>query len=1033
MAAARRLLFVLMSAAFCALQLHAQDATGSVSGRVVDATTQEPLPGVNVIVVGTRRGAVTQANGDFVIGAVPVGTQTVRASRIGYAAAQQEVSVTAGATATAQFSLPHQAVTLSEVTVSVGYGTQRKEAITGSVATVKGDEANVGVTTNATQLVQGRVAGVDVTQNNGEPGAGSQIRIRGGTSISASNDPLYVIDGVPIENTPTEPGGIGIGGAPSSPRNPLNMLNPSDIASITVLKDASATAIYGSRGANGVILIETKRGNPNGSVIEYDGYVASSSPSKTLDVLTGDEYRAFVRKEVAAGVLDTSRLSSLGSANTNWEDALTRNAVTHNHNLSFSGGSPDTRYRASLNYLDQNGVVVANGLRRYQGRLNGTQNSFNNRLRLGVNLTASHVIDDYIPYERTGGFEGGVFVNMVTFNPTRPVTIRDPVTGKMVYYEVGTGSQSLRNPVALANQIADQGTTTRILGNASGDVDILSNLTGRLNVGIDRSEGLRDIYFPLSSPAGAQYPGLANQASQDNTTQTIQTLLTFHQNFLETSNVEIVGGYEYNKYNTGGFGAQAQGYGTDAFHFYNLGAGATLVAPYSYREQSMLASFFTRANYSFRDRYFLTGVLRKDGSSRFGENNKWATFPAVSASWRISEEPFMHFSPISDLRLRAGYGVQGNQAVPAYASLLLLGSGTGYNYVLGSNGEKIITGISPTRNANPDLRWEQTAQSNIALDYGFLDSRFTGSLEYYVKNTKDLLLEVNVPQPANVGTRLENIGRVRNSGVELSLDSRLLDGGPLNWTAGLVFSAERNKVVDLGSRQYNVTGSVSGQGQSDQYSQRILPGYALGTFYGPVYAGLDANGKQLFKHYSPTGQYLGTTVSPGGDDIRPIGNANPKWTAGLHSQASWRNFDAGFLLRASVGNDVFNNTALVYATQGNVLQDKNFLRSALSDRTGIHEPAIYSSRWIEDGSFVRLQNLTVGYTFDLPNFLRSSGPNGSASKTRVYLSGDNLFTATHYSGYDPEVNTDAGLATRGIDYLNYPRPRTFTGGVRVSF
>ncbi|HEX2779841.1 MAG TPA: SusC/RagA family TonB-linked outer membrane protein [Gemmatimonadaceae bacterium] len=1030
MAAVRRLIPALLAGAFCAAQLGAQEPTGTISGRVVDATTQEPLPSVSVTVVGTRRGALTQNDGAFVIGGVPAGTQTVRASRIGYGASQQAVTVSAGATVTTQFSLQRQAVQLSEVTVSVGYGTQRKEAITGSVATVNGDEANVGATTNATQLVQGRVAGVNVTLNNGEPGAGSQIRIRGGTSISASNDPLYVVDGVPIENTPTEPQGIGIGGAPSSPRNPLNLLNPADIASITVLKDASATAIYGSRGANGVILIETKRGNPNGSVIEYDGYVASSSPSKKLEVLTGDEYRAYVRRQVAAGVLDTSRLRTLGTANTNWEDALTRNALSHNHNLSFSGGSQDTRYRAAINYLDQQGVIIANGLRRYQGRLNGTQNSFNNRLRLGLNLTASHVMNDYLPYERTGGFEGGVFVNMVTFNPTRPVTYRDPVTGKMVYYEVGGGSQSLRNPVALANQVNDQGTTTRILGNASSDFDILSNLTGRLNVGIDRSEGLRDIYFPLSSPAGAQYPGLASQASQDNTSQTIQTLLTYHQNVLTDANVEVVGGYEYNKYNTGGFGAQARGYSTDAFNFYNLGAGGTLVRPYSYREGSALSSFFTRANLSFRDRYFLTGVLRKDGSSRFGENNKWATFPAISASWRISEEPFMNFAPVSDLRIRAGYGVQGNQAVPPYASLPLLGSGGGFNYPFG---DAIASGVGPTRNANPDLRWEQTAQSNIALDYGFLENRFSGSLEYYVKNTKDLLLEVSVPPPANVGTRIENIGRVRNAGVELSLDSRLYDRGTFTWSAGLVFSKEKNKVVNLGSRRFIVTGSVSGQGQSNQNAQRILPGQPLGTFYGPVYAGLDANGKQLFRHYSPTGQLLGTTTTPGGDDLRIIGNANPDWTAGLRSQASWRNFDAGFLIRASVGNDVFNNTALVYATQSNALQDKNFLRSALNDRTGIREPAIYSSRWIEDGSFVRLQNVTVGYSFDLPSFFRSSGPNGAASKTRIYVSGDNLFTSTDYTGYDPEVNTDAGLATRGIDYLNYPRPRTITGGVRVSF
>jgi iron complex outermembrane receptor protein len=459
------------------------------------------------------------------------------------------------------------------------------------------------------------------------------------------------------------------------------------------------------------------------------------------------------------------------------------------------------------------------------------------------------------------------------------------------------------------------------------------------------------------------------------------------------------------------------------------------VRPFSWREESRLVSFFTRTNFSFADRYFLTGVLRYDGSSRFGAGNKWALFPAVSASWRISDEPFMGARPfgLSELRIRAGFGLQGNQAVPPYASLILLETAGNARYVFG---EAPVTGVAPVRNPNPDLKWEETAQFNIALDYGFRDNLISGSLEYYVKNTSDLLLTVAVPQPAVVSDRLENIGKVRNRGVEFSLDGQVLNRSDLNVMAGLVFSADRNEVVDLGGRTFIATGNVSGQGQSGQVSQRIMPGFALGTFFGPEFVGVNDEGKQLFNQYEVERdadgrvirrELIGQTTAPSGDDYVVIGDANPDFTIGLRSQANWGRFDASLLVRAEQGRDVFNNTALVYSTKGNALQDKNFLASALDDPTGISEPAIFSSRWIEDGSFVRLQNVTVAYTFDLPG-LATAGRN-----TRVYVSADNLLMLTGYSGYDPEVHAEVGLASRGIDYLTYPRPRTFTAGVRVSF
>ena len=1032
MARFRRLFPALIGAVLSSSQLGAQDATGTITGRVIDGPTQQPLAAVTIQIVGTQRGALSRQDGSYTLTGVPAGIHRLRTTRIGYTSATAEVTVAMGSTVTQDFTLTPAAVVLEEI-VSVGYGTQRREAVTGSVATINAEAANVGVTKNVNDMLQGRAAGVTTIQNNGEPGAGVQIRIRGGTSISASNEPLYVVDGVPINNVETETAGIGIGGEPPLPRNPLNLLNPADIASITVLKDASATAIYGSRGANGVVLIETKKG-PLGSAanVDYDGYVAAATRSEYLDVLNGDEYRAFVEEQVDLGNLAPERLDELGTANTDWERELSQTGITHNHNLAFAGGGDATRYRASLNYMNQQGVVISNGFERYQGRLNGTHNAMDGRLRLGLNLTASRVENDYLAFENTGGFEGGVFMNAAIFNPTRPVTVVDDETGQVNFYEAGVGRLSVRNPVAMANQVQDFGSTTRALGNVTADMDlfpsIIPGLTGSLNLGADITDGIRQIYLPRSSPIGAEWGGRAQQANRDNRSVTFQSLLTYRTSVLEQHDVDIVGGYEFNEYRTEEFGAEGRGYITDAFSFYNLGGGAELVRPWSWANEHRLISFFTRANYAFADRYFLTGSLRRDGSSRFGTNNKWALFPALSAAWTISEEPFMANAPfsLSNLRLRAGWGVQGNPGVPPYASLILLETGARYVF-----GETPVTGVAPVRNPNPLLKWEETEGYNLGVDFGFMEQRFTGTVEYYIKNTSDLLLTVPVPQPALVGDRLENIGELENRGLELSLDAQVMSRQDLSWLAGLVLAAEQNEVVSLGGRGFIPTGGVSGQGQTGQNSQRIMPGHELGTFYGPVFAGVDGQGRQTFRCTTPsTSCVSGVTTTPTANDYAVLGDANPDYTFGLRNQVDWGRFDFSMLIRGEMGREVFNNTALVYATQSNARQDKNFLRSALNDPTDIDEPAIYSSRWIEDGSFIRLQNVTVGYTFDI-GVLGSAF--SSVRDTRVYLSGDNLLLISDYSGLDPEVHVQSGLASRGIDYLAYPRSRTFTAGVRFAF
>ena len=1022
MALGRYLIPSLVGGMLLSAQLGAQ-GTGGISGRVLDSASQQPIVGASVRIEGTQRGALSRDDGGFSMSAVPEGTHRLRVTRIGYGPMEQTVAVTGGGTANVTFLMPRRAA-LIEGVVTVGYGTQRREAITGSVATVEPSEANVGVVTNPQQMLQGRVAGITMVTNNGEPGSSSQIRVRGGTSLSASNDPLYVVDGVPLQNEGVVAGAAVNGVNAALGRNPLNTINPNDIESISVLKDASATAIYGSRGANGVILIQTKRGSRGGSVVEYDTYIAAASAARKLDLASGNEYKSFVQGEVSAGRLPSSQLAALGNANTNWEDELTRQGYATSHNLSFSGGSQTTRYRASLNYFDQQGVVISSGLKRYQGRLNGTQEAINGRLNLGLNLTASRVLNDYVAMENGGGFTGGLFTNMAIFNPTQPVRITDASGTR--FYEIGTGAQGTRNPVALAEQIDDRAPENRILGNLTGSFSILPSLTAQTTVGADYTNSTRQTYIPRVSPIGAEFNGVARQAERSLQNLNFQQLLTFAPGMGDNHELEVVGGYEYSQFDNSGFEVIMQGFVTDNFTWNNFGGGtqAGSPVPVSYRQESKLVSFFSRANYGFQNKYFLTGVVRYDGSSRLAEGHKWSVFPALSASWRLSQEAFMRNSPFSNLSLRAGWGRQGNQAVKPYGTQLLLRTDNGARYPFGG---VVTTGLVATQVANPDLKWETSDQVNVGIDYGFRNDRLTGVIDFYQKTTHDLLFDAPVPQPAVVATRTENIGSIRNRGFEATLDANLIDRPTRSFTSGLVLSMERNKVLDLGAeRKFIITGNVNGQGQSGRFAQRIMLDEPLGTFWGPQFVHVQ-NGKQYFKcNRQATDCVNGLTLAPTAADEAIIGNANPNFSLGFRSNGRWSRFDASWLWRGEFGKDVFNNTALIYSTKGNAKQGRNFLRSALTAPDSINEPSIFSSRWIENGSFFRLQNVTVGYTFDLPG--RFGG-----RATRVYLSGDNVLLFTGYDGYDPEVHTDLGLASRGIDYLTYPRARTFTLGAHVQF
>ena len=999
----------------------------TVSGVVTDASTDDPLPFVNIVVDGTTRGVATDIDGEYSIEVD--GPETVLIYRyLGYV----EQAIAVGAQSVINVQMQEDSNLLDDVVV-VGYGTQRRGDVTASVTTVEVDEANDGLVTSASDFLEGRVAGLSVIETSGEPGADVQVRIRGGTSISSSNQPLYVIDGIPVSGEAVTPGGAGDVSTGPAP-NPLTLINPNDIASMTVLKDASATAIYGSRGANGVILITTKNGIEGQTTVDYEGNVSISSAANNYDIATADELRALVNR------LDPGASSTLGDANTNFLDAVFDQSVSQTHNLSFSGGNQVAQYRASLSYLDQDGIVVSSGLERITGRLNANSGFLNNRLRFGLNLTSAVTSNDFVPANATGGAQGGIFQNLIDFSPTKPANDADSQDG---FFETG-GSFDPRNPIALAEQIDETARTTRSLGNLNAELDLIQGLTATVNVGGDRSVGRRQGYYSRFSPVSEGAGGSAFQRDLERTSKTLQSYLTYTLQSDGPHSLNVLGGYEYNDFDTQEFSLQGQGFVTDVLTSNRINAAENIVTDgggigpgsFSFRTAYRLISYLSRANYSFDDKYYLTGVLRYDGSSRFSEDNQFALFPAVSAAWRLSNEAFLEDNGfISDLRLRAGYGLVGNQALPSdYLPLALLAADPGSRAVLGG---QVVTGVAPNQLANPDLKWEQKEEFTVGLDYGIFGGRAFGSLEFYRNTTEDLLLQVQIPAPAPVPTQIQNVGSIRNTGIDFSLDASLYDSGSTAFTLGATFSTNTNEVLDLGGRDQIFTGSISGRGQTGGNSLLLTPGQPYPVFYGAEFTGdYNAEGFPLYNDYEDTtgdgfnDNLVGTTTLPDQGDYQIIGDPRPDFTYGVRLGLEVGAFTARAFLRGEQGRELFNNTNLVYSSEGAALSGFNYIVREFDDRESPSAPAVYSDRFIEDASFLRLDQLTFEYA--VPPSLLGTTVGANVRNVRLFVTGNNLFVITPYSGVDPEVSANAssnGISAFGIDYLPYPRARTFTVGV----
>ncbi|MGH7496098.1 MAG: SusC/RagA family TonB-linked outer membrane protein [bacterium] len=980
-----------------------------IKGKVISGEDRSGMLGVNILVKHTARGTTTDNNGHFELDNVS-SQDTLVFTFIGF----QRTEMPIRGRDVINVTLTPQALA-GEAVVVIGYGTQQRREVTSAIATLSDFGFTQGAIRDHQFLLQGRVPGVVVTQSSGDLGAAPLIRIRGGTSVSASNEPMIVIDGVPVDNSSSTPGGEGITDGVRD--NPLAMVSPADIASIDILKDASAAAIYGARGGNGVIQITTRQGRAGGFSLTYDGYASTSSQSKKLDLLNAQEYQNFAA-QVGASLPDPSLTTS-----TDWQDEAVRTGFSQSHNLSFSSGSELTQYIVSLNYLDEQGIVLGSERSRVSARLNLNHSAFDRKLRLGVRFNPTYIRRNNTPYQQTAGFEGGLFTNIYKMSPTLPVYLSDGS-----YYEYP--STGIRNPVALAKEIDDISKSMRLFLNTTAEYDVFPSLTGKINLGFDRTEASRDIYQPGSLPYASGFGGLGGRADvKDNTRQNVLFEATgnYRRNIGASQKLEATGGYTFQEFQNRDVGATAQGFVTDAWSFNNLEGGSDFsVRPSSLQSKNRLISFLGRVNYNVSEKYLFSAALRYEGSSRFGVGNKWGTFPALSAGWRLSQEPFMEsFGSLSDMKLRLSYGVTGNQDIGDYKSLLILGPGA--NAVIG---DAVRTGVAPTQLANPDLKWEETSQLNFGIDFGFLDDRISGTIDVYNKTTTDLLLEYDVPQPAVVATRLENAGKVTNKGIELGLNTVNISSPGFFWRTSLNFAYNKNEVVDLGDRESIITGIVSGAGLSGVRAQIVLPGNPLGTFFGPRFLGYDSEGNEILS--SDAGRPEATT-GPLGDGRQILGDAQPDFNLGLSSTMIYKKWDFRFFFQGVTGFSLFNNTRLEYQRPSNVTNGINLLRGALEDVANGMNPAResrYSDRFIEDGSFIRLQNVTLGYTFDAFSNVRS---------LRAYVSADNLFILTDYQGYDPEVNNfavdpndpTARVQTLGIDYANYPRSRTFTFGFSI--
>jgi len=982
----------------------------TVSGVVTDAAG--PLPGVNVIEKGTQNGTTTDFDGNYSID-VSSDDAVLVFSFIGYK--PQEIAV-AGQT-NIDVTLEEDAASLEEVVV-VGYGSIRKKDATGAVDVVNTEDFNKGVTTSPEQLLQGRSAGVQVTTASGEPGSGATIRIRGASSVRSGNDPLYVIDGVPFNNDSNASGSsTGDISGNTSAKNPLNFINSNDIESISILKDASSTAIYGSRAANGVIIITTKSGKRGKGKINYSFTTTTSKVANEYDLLSSS---AFASANPGA---------DQGSS-VNAFDEIARTANTNEHNLSYAGGSDSGNYRVSLGLLNQEGVIENTGLDKYTFNSSVSQKFFDDVVEISANVTASQIESEATALSESIGAEGDLMTSALKWNPTQSFYNADGT-----FFQP---SNNQRNPLAFLNYFNDDTQTTKLFGNVKFGLNILKDLKYEFTYGFDRTNAFRGIAVSrLFNTTNTLDRGFANTSNSRFTNQLFTNTLTFSKDVSDALNINVVAGHSYEEYRGSGENLTLRDFDFDDQSLYlkNIFAAGTIdrngYSSLSYDPINRLVgfvpislqSYFARGIVSIQNKYILTATLRADGSSRFGSNNKYGYFPSFAFAWKIQEEGFLPDS-VTEMKLRAGYGQTGNQQFNAEASREV--------FVPQDGG-----GVTRLNIGNPDLKWETTTQLNFGLDFGF-NNRLTGNIDYFRKNTNDLLFRLPVSQPGPVGSfSWANFDdEIVNSGVEIGLNYKAIDNEDFSLDFGGNISFLKNEIngKEAFTQFGTSTGAASGQGLSGENLQLLYDGQPLYAFYLPVFEGFDASGTPIYADTNGDGTVDTNFDQPGGQSDRKfVGDPNPNINVGLYLRANYKNWDLSVNGYGAYGHQIYNNTANALFSQSALNKGENVTTNVIGNGEDPASSPIVSTRFLESGDFFRLSNASLGFTLNgeklgkIGDYLESA---------RLSLTGSNLFIITPYSGFDPEVNTNkqvGGVPSFGIEYSGYPRARSFSFGLNLNF
>lgn len=976
-----------------------------ISGRVNSADSPSGLPGVNILIKGTTRGTVSDINGNYKL-QINDG-DVLSFTYIGYMT--HEVAV--GDQSVIDVNLIIDAENLEEIVV-IGYGTVLKSDVTGSVASVSSEELTAYPASGITQALQGRAPGLSVQSNNGDPGGSYKVRIRGGTSINASSDPLFVVDGFPT------------GSAPPA----------EDIESIEILKDASATAIYGSRGANGVIMITTKRGKSGETKVNFSSSYSVQSEINNLDLLNGQEFAEYINTfEASFGRPEPYADPASFRNGTDWQDAILQQGSIENYNVSVSGGNDHVKYYASGIYYNHKGIIKNSDYQRYSITSN-LDIKASDRVNVGLNLFVRRIGQGAVKTQETsGGIQNlGVIGSAYKFEPIQGIY---DVNGDFTTSTIGDPQD---NPFALATQRQSDTQEDRVQPNIYAEVEIFDGLKFRTNFGTVISNERMGYYVPRTLLQGMGVNGLAELEFKRGTTLLNENYFTYSKKFGANHNFTVVGGYSYQSFTKEFSFSGSQTFVNDAGIYWNLRGGANPLIPSSALEESVLSSYYGRLMYSFKSKYLVTVTNRYDGSSRFAKNNKWAYFPSAALGWNMHKESFLSgIDAISELKLRASYGVTGNQAIDPYESLASLED------VLAVEQGNIVNAVAPATIANDDLTWESTTQIDVGVDLGLLGDRIVLNADYYRMVTSDLLFQI--PLPLYSGTPngyLGNAGEVENKGFELGINSVNIDGA-FKWNMDVNISANRNKILSLSDTVDILYKNVPGATLSDD-QQILRAGQPIGLFYGYVYEGVQQEGEEGLTYGEGVGGEKFRDIDEDkvltAEDRTIIGDPNPNFIWGLNNTFTFKGIDLNIFFQGSQGNDIANYTRLELdglVAKSNATSAVKRSWTAENPNTDVpavkSRPARFSSRWIEDGSYIRLKSVALGYTF--PSVVLEKIKLRSA---RFYISGQNLWTSTNYSGVDPEVgfrSSGAGDSNKnlGLDYMSYPMAKSYTIGLSIGF